>query len=287
MLYFGAMNAGNFFEKRSKPFWVTTGMLFIIVLGAIDYFSGYEISFSLFYLIPIFLVVWFVDERAGLVLSCVSAITWLIADYAAGLKYSHPSIYIWNTLLRLGFYFVVTWLGSTLKKAYKVNQELARKDYVTGATSVRYFYELARIEISRSQRYGLPLSLAYIDLDNFKAVNDRLGHSAGDRVLREMTETVCGQIRPSDTFARLGGDEFALFMPETGCDAAARIVDRLHSSLEDEMLKNGWMVTFSLGVVTYKEVPKTVDEMVKVADSAMYTVKTDGKNGVNYCVYAG
>jgi len=281
------MNAGNFFEKRSKPFWVTTGMLFIIVLGAIDYFSGYEISFSLFYLIPIFLVVWFVDERAGLVLSCVSAITWLIADYAAGLKYSHPSIYIWNTLLRLGFYFVVTWLGSTLKKAYKVNQELARKDYVTGATSVRYFYELARIEISRSQRYGLPLSLAYIDLDNFKAVNDRLGHSAGDRVLREMTETVCGQIRPSDTFARLGGDEFALFMPETGCDAAARIVDRLHSSLEDEMLKNGWMVTFSLGVVTYKEVPKTVDEMVKIADSAMYTVKTDGKNGVNYCVYAG
>jgi len=164
---------------------------------------------------------------------------------------------------------------------------LARKDYVTGATSVRYFYELARIEISRSQRYGLPLSLAYIDLDNFKVVNDRLGHSAGDRVLREMTETVCGQIRPSDTFARLGGDEFALFMPETGCDAAARIVDRLHSSLEDEMLKNGWMVTFSLGVVTYKEVPKTVDEMVKVADSAMYTVKTDGKNGVNYCVYAG
>ena len=281
------MNAGNFFEKRSKPFWVTTGMLFIIVLGAIDYFSGYEISFSLFYLIPIFLVVWFVDERAGLVLSCVSAITWLIADYAAGLKYSHPSIYIWNTLLRLGFYFVVTWLGSTLKKAYKVNQELARKDYVTGATSVRYFYELARIEISRSQRYGLPLSLAYIDLDNFKAVNDRLGHSAGDRVLREMTETVCGQIRPSDTFARLGGDEFALFMPETGCDAAARIVDRLHSSLEDEMLKNGWMVTFSLGVVTYKEVPKTVDEMVKIADNAMYTVKTDGKNGVNYCVYAG
>ena len=281
------MNAGNFFEKRSKPFWVTTGMLFIIVLGAIDYFSGYEISFSLFYLIPIFLVVWFVDERAGLVLSCVSAITWLIADYAAGLKYSHPSIYIWNTLLRLGFYFVVTWLGSTLKKAYKVNQELARTDYVTGATSVRYFYELARIEISRSQRYGLPLSLAYIDLDNFKAVNDRLGHSAGDRVLREMTETVCGQIRPSDTFARLGGDEFALFMPETGCDAAARIVDRLHSSLEDEMLKNGWMVTFSLGVVTYKEVPKTVDEMVKIADSAMYTVKTDGKNGVNYCVYAG
>jgi diguanylate cyclase (GGDEF)-like protein len=281
------MNAGNFFGKRSKPFWVTTGVVFIIMLGAIDYFSGYEISFSLFYLIPIFLAVWFVDERAGLLLSCTSAITWFIADYSAGLTYSHPSIYIWNTLLRLGFYFVVTWLGTTLKKAYKVNQELARTDYVTGATSIRYFYELARIEISRSRRYGLPLSLAYIDLDNFKAVNDRLGHTAGDRVLREMTEAVCQHIRPMDTFARLGGDEFALLMPETGREAAEKVVERLHSSLVDEMIKNGWMVTFSLGVVTYKEVPKTVDEMVKIADSAMYSVKTGGKNGVNYCVYAG
>ena len=146
---------------------------------------------------------------------------------------------------------------------------------------------MAQIEISRSQRYRLPLSLAYIDLDNFKAVNDCLGHSTGDKVLRDLTEAICRQIRPSDTLARLGGDEFALLMPETDPEAAEKIVNRLHSSLEDEMLKNDWMVTFSLGVVTYKEVPKTVDEMVKMADSAMYTVKAGGKNGVNYCVYAG
>jgi diguanylate cyclase (GGDEF)-like protein len=281
------MNAGTFFEKRSKPFWVSVGIAFIIILGIIDYFSGYEISFSLFYLIPILLVVWYIDGRMGLILSFTSAVTWFLADFSAGLTYSNPSIYVWNTLLRMGFYCVVTWLVTTLKRAYKTNQELVRTDYVTGAVSIRYFYELAQIEISRSERYGLPFTIAYIDLDNFKAVNDRLGHSTGDRVLRAVTDAIRRQIRPMDTLARLGGDEFALLLPETGRDQIEMVINRLHSCLVDEMLRNGWMVTFSMGVVTYKEVPNTVDDILKIADRAMYTVKTAGKNGVNYCIYAG
>ena len=158
---------------------------------------------------------------------------------------------------------------------------------MTGAISIRYFYELAQIEISRAQRYRRPFTLAYIDLDNFKAVNDRLGHSTGDRVLRAVTDGISRQIRPADTLARLGGDEFALLLPETDGEAAKTVINRIHSSLVDEMLRNGWMVTFSVGVVTFNEVPKTVDEMVKMADSAMYSVKAAGKNGVNYSIYAG
>jgi diguanylate cyclase (GGDEF)-like protein len=174
-----------------------------------------------------------------------------------------------------------------LKDAFKTNRELARTDYVTGAISIRYFYDLAQIEMRRAQRYRHPLTLAYIDLDNFKAVNDRLGHSTGDRVLRAVTEGICRQVRPADTLARLGGDEFALLMPETDGEAAKTVLNRIHSSLVDEMLRNGWMVTFSVGVVTFNEVPKSVDDMVKMADGIMYSVKTAGKNGVNYHIYAG
>ena len=261
--------------------------MFVIILGMIDYLSGYEISFSLFYLIPIFLVVWYTDGRMGLVLSFASTIAWFIADFSAGLSYSNPSIYLWNALLRLGFYCVVSGLGSTLKKTYKINQELVRTDYVTGAVSIRYFYDLAQIEMSRSQRYGRPFTFVYIDLDNFKEINDNLGHSTGDRVLRAVTDSIRQQVRPTDIFARLGGDEFALLMPEIGGDTAKTVIDRIHSSLVDEMLKNGWMVTFSVGVVTYNEVPQTVDDMVKLADSVMYSVKTASKNGVNYRIYAG
>jgi diguanylate cyclase (GGDEF)-like protein len=281
------MNWAFFLEKRSRVFWVTTGIIFVIFLGIIDYFSGYELSFSLFYLLPIFMVVWFVDRRMGLVLSFASAIAWFIADYSAGLSYAHPSIYVWNTLLRLGFYVVVTALGSTLKRTYQINQELVRTDYVTGATSIRYFYELAQSEIVRSQRYQHPFTLAYIDLDNFKAINDRLGHSTGDQVLRTLTNCVRQQVRPTDTVARLGGDEFALLMPETDRKAAEMGIGRLCSCLADEMIKNTWPVTFSIGVVTYHEVPESVDDMVKIADAAMYTVKSTTKNGVSYLTYPG
>jgi len=279
------MNAASFFEKRRKPFWVAVGVAFVFILGMIDYITGYEINFSLFYLLPIFMVVWYTDGQMGLVLSFVSTIAGFVADYSAGLAYSNPSIYVWNTVLRLGFYLVVSWLGTTLKKAYKVNQELARIDYVTGAISPGYFYELAQIELSRSHRYHRPFTLAYIDLDNFKAVNDRLGHSTGNRVLRTVTDGIHRQIRPTDTFARLGGDEFALLMPETDGDAAKIAINRIHSSLVDEMLQNGWMVTFSVGVVTYHDIPKTVDDMVKIADNAMYCVKAASKNGVYYQIY--
>ncbi len=281
------MDATSFFEKRSKPFWVSTGLAFVIILGIIDYFTGYEVSFSLFYLIPIFTVVWFTNGRMGLLLSSASALVWFIADYSAGLSYSHPSVYIWNTIIRMGFFSVVSILGSNLKKSYKLNQELARSDYVTGAVSIRYFYELAQIEISRFQRYHRPFALAYIDLDDFKSINDRLGHSVGDRVLRAVTDSVRQQIRPSDTLARLGGDEFALLMPETSEEAAKLVISRLHSSLANEMLKNGWMVTFSVGVVICNETPKSVDDIVKIADDTMYSVKSTSKNGVNYRVYAG
>lgn len=287
MLYFGGMNAATFLEKRGKPFWVSTAVALVLVLGIIDYISGIELSISLFYLIPIFMVVWFTDGQMGLVFSFASTIVGFIANYSAGQTYSNLTIYVWNIVLRLGFYLVVVWLGATLKKAYTLNRELARTDYVTGAISPRYFYDLAQIELRRAQRYRHPLTLAYIDLDNFKAVNDRLGHSTGDRVLRAVTAGICRQVRPADTLARLGGDEFGLLMPETDAEAAKTVLNRIHSSLVDEMLRNGWMVTFSVGVVTFNEVPKSVDEMVKMADGIMYSVKTAGKNGVNYHIYAG
>jgi diguanylate cyclase (GGDEF)-like protein len=281
------MSMASFFKKRSKPFWLILGVLLVVFLGMIDYLTGYEISFSLFYLIPIFIVAWYVDGRMGLILSSASAISWFIADYTSGLVYSNPSIYVWNAILRLAFYSVVSWQSSTIKKAYRTNQELARTDFVTGAISIRYFYELAQIEISRSQRYGNIFSLVYIDLDNFKAVNDRLGHSTGDRVLRAVTDSIHRQVRLTDTFARLGGDEFALLLPETGTEEAKMVIAKIHSSLVNEMLRNGWMITFSVGVVTYNKAPKTVDDMVKMADNAMYSVKNTTKNGVCYRIYTG
>ena len=281
------MNMTLFFEKRSNLFWGSMGVLSVIVLGIIDYLTGYELSFSLFYLAPISLIAWYKSKRYGLVISAVSAIVWFLADFLSGSRYSIPSLYVWNTLIRLGFFLVVNLLFSALRKAYDANQELARMDYVTGAVSVGYFYNLAKIEIGRSVRYGRPFTFAYIDMDNFKAINDSMGHSTGDQVLRVVTENVQRQIRNIDTFSRLGGDEFALLLPETDEEEARNVITRVFTNLSNEMLKNDWTVTFSIGVVIYRQPPKSVDEMVKLADSTMYSVKAGTKNGVAYHVYAG
>jgi diguanylate cyclase (GGDEF)-like protein len=277
----------SFLEKRSKLFWGTVGFILVVALGIVDYETGVELSITLFYLIPILLVVWFANEDLGLAIAAASAITWFLTEYANGLKYSNIMISVWNTLIRLGFFIIASRLLAELKRALRANQELTRVDYVSGAVSVRYFYELAQIEISRFQRYKHPLTLVYIDLDNFKTINDLLGHATGDNVLRVITESVQRQIRPTDIFSRLGGDEFALLLPETGGKEVKEVVGRIHSNLVDEMLKNAWVVTFSIGVVTYHQVPKSVDEMLKMADSMMYSVKTRSKNGVRYHVHAG
>jgi diguanylate cyclase (GGDEF)-like protein len=277
----------SYLSKRNKVFWGITGVFLVLLMGVIDYITGYELSFALFYLIPISLVAWFGGRRPGLLISTASALAWFGADFLSGARYSNPSIYVWNTLLRLGFFWVVTLLLSALQQAYKVNQDLAQTDYVTGAGSTRHFYEMARIESDRFRRYNHIFSLVYFDLDNFKTINDRLGHITGDKLLRVLTENIQQNIRPSDTLGRLGGDEFAILLPETDEEQAKKCITRLHSHLTEEMLSQGWMVTFSMSVITLHQLPKSVDEMVKLADTAMYSVKANGKNGVCYRTYNG
>jgi len=277
----------RFLDRQSKLFWGIIGIALVLIFGIVDYWTGFEVSFSFFYLIPISLAGWYAGRRLGLITAGVSAIAWFLADLFSGNYYSDVWIYLWNTLIRLGFFVVIAALIAELRRAYKANQELARIDYITGAVSIRYFYELGKIEIGRANRYKRPFTLAYVDLDNFKDVNDRLGHSTGDKVLRAVTLCVQRQIRNMDVFARLGGDEFGLLMPETGEVEAQAVVSRLRTNLLEEMRKNGWQVTFSIGVVTFVSTPKSVDDMVKMADDVMYPVKAGGKDGVSYTIYEG
>ena len=132
-----------------------------------------------------------------------------------------------------------------------------------------------------------PFTLAYIDLDNFKTVNDQLGHATGDQVLRTVVSSVKKNIRRTDIVARLGGDEFALLLPETNQESARVVLSKIQDGLLEEMRKNNWPVTFSIGVLTCRVAPPSTDALVSMADELMYSVKHDGKNGVKYATYAG
>ena len=204
---------------------------------------------------------------------------------ATGHVYSHPLIPFWNTLIRLAFFVIITILLFKLRKAMEHEQALARTDDLTGAFNSRHFFAVAQAELERQRRYGRPFTVVYIDLDDFKTVNDQLGHAAGDRVLRCIVDYAHGHLRALDVFARLGGDEFAALLPETDATAARVVVAKLRDGLLDECCKTKVPVTVSMGALTCNAAPATTDEMVRLADDLMYAVKRAGKNGVSYAAY--
>jgi diguanylate cyclase (GGDEF)-like protein len=145
---------------------------------------------------------------------------------------------------------------------------------------VRAFHELAHREILLCRRHGRPLSVIYLDVDNFKAVNDSLGHSAGDRLLNTIAQVMKSSTRATDIVSRCGGDEFVVLLTETGGEAARSVVDKLRIRLAEAILANGLNVTFSIGVVTWVRVPDSVDALLRHADQLMYSVKSHAKDGV-------
>jgi len=273
-------------EKLSQPVWAIMGLALIVAVGIIDFLTGYEFAFSLFYLAPISLVTWFAGRKLGIAASIVSAIAWYVADTLSGDPAS-PLVHYWNTGIRLSFFLIVTILLSALKTALKRADELSQIDYLTGAVNARCFLELAQREIDRSRRYKHPFTITYFDLDNFKKVNDHFGHSTGNKLLRMVVNTAKSHLRHTDIVARLGGDEFALLLPETGAEGAHAIVTKIQHNLLREMQDNGWPVTFSIGMLTCIEVSGTADELLNLADALMYAVKNNGKNAINEAVCTG
>ncbi|HLQ51518.1 MAG TPA: PAS domain S-box protein [Terriglobales bacterium] len=171
-----------------------------------------------------------------------------------------------------------------LKVALEKEKDLSRKDFLTGLNNRRVFFELGDFEAKRSSRHRRALSLVYIDLDNFKQVNDTLGHQVGDDLLVTVASTLEASLRSTDIIARLGGDEFAVLFPETGSPIAQQILSKLHDRLLNEMRKCGWPVTFSIGIATFPDCSLGFEEMIRHADEVMYTAKKSGGNRITATV---
>lgn len=258
------------------------GIAAIGLLGVVDYLTGNEITFSLFYLAPVVLVTWAVNQKAGLAASILSALTLQAAEITAAQTYSRPIVYVWNTLFRTVFYVIVTYLMAELRKARREEQLAARTDFVSGVANARYFNELLQMEINRIRRYPHPITMVYLDIDNFKMVNDLFGHPIGDEVLRSIASELKSQLRKTDIIARLGGDEFALLLPSTREPEAQVVVSKVQVHLIQAMRQKNWPVTFSMGAVTCVAPPSSAEQLISMADELMYKVKNSTKNGI-YC----
>ncbi len=175
-------------------------------------------------------------------------------------------------------------LQEQLRKALEKEKELARLDTLTGLANRRAFYEALEKERARAHRYGRPLTVAYLDVDDFKRINDSQGHAIGDMVLVTMGQTLRENLRVNDVVARLGGDEFALLLPETDVTAAETVVRKVQDLLRAEMEAYGWHITFSIGVANFLDPPESLETMIRTADELMYTAKAAGKNSLSLAV---
>jgi len=167
-----------------------------------------------------------------------------------------------------------------LKKAKEEAENLARFDELTGLHNRRAFYEHGNVLAKHSQRNNEELAMIIMDIDNFKRINDRFGHAAGDAALRQIGKIMLQRLRKSDIFARLGGEEFGMLLPTTSPQKAAKLAEELRRVIaETPVIFNGepFMITASFGVTAGQS---DIDELVRHADMAMYQSKESGRNTV-------
>lgn len=185
---------------------------------------------------------------------------------------------MFSSALRESFYNQ----GLRLREAYERIEELAELDELTGAHNRRSIMKALDEEIERAARSGTPGSIALIDLDWFKKINDRFGHPTGDEALRTFAITIFANIRSIDKFGRYGGEEFLLILPDTPGTAAERLLDRLRMIVADldwSTISPGMIVTLSAGVVTMRP-DETADSILARADIALYQAKDSGRNRI-------
>ncbi len=277
----------RYFSKQNKVLLLLVSYTLALFLGIIDYTTGTEIIFPLLYLIPISLVAWFTGKQNGVFISIVSGMILFTIRAMYKIPYSDSLIILWRSIGRVGIFLIYSYILSELKKALEYEKEISRIDTLTKAINRRAFYELADNEISRLYRYKHPFTVAYIDVDNFKLVNDIFGHRKGDQLLQSIVNIIQKNIRNVDTLARLGGDEFIILLPETGSENAKITINRIQKFLLDFVQDKSYPVTFSIGVVTFLDLPKSVDEVMNKTDEMMYSAKKLGKNTVKYAVVSG
>lgn len=259
----------------------TVLILSVLAIAVIDYSIRVDLSLSICYLVPIIIATRYINRNLGIFLAIASTVGWYIAEDIAK-KDLNAFLLCWNTFVRFTVFLTVVYLLDALRNSYEREKKLAQIDGLTQVYNRRYFLIILSIESKRAVRYGRCLTLAYFDIDNFKTINDRHGHNQGDRLLILVAHTVQDNTRQTDLVARLGGDEFALLLPETDYQAGQVVLSRVHHKLGEIALESGFDVGFSMGAITFREMPDLIELILDRVDKLMYKVKTSGKNRLNH-----
>lgn len=261
------------------------GVLGIVAIGVLDFGSGVEVRVFPLYYLPLAILAWAFGRTGAAVATVLCGASWAASNLLAGLEYSFTATYAVNTLMQTASFATVGSLIAVVRESLVRERELSRSDPLTGLLSRKGFIEEAARLVALCRRSGRPLAVAYVDLDNFKAVNDRSGHERGDDVLRTAADVLKAATRPSDVAARLGGDEFIVLFPELGESEAALALERIRASLWERLPSEPVRVSASIGAGVFATPPQEIEDMVRASDTEMYAAKSSGRNRISLRVF--
>ncbi len=272
----------HIFDKHNPAVIWQLSLLLVLAIIIADVLTGNIISCEPFLIFPIILTSWYGSKRTGVLLSVLTTIAWLGTKlYFFGFPYISWSI-ILDGITQLISYILLAIIITNFRKVHKYEEVAADTDSLTGLLNPRGFYVEMADELLRSIQYKHTFSLAYIDIDNFKSINDSFGHETGDRLLKEMSTCLKSSLRKTDKIARIGGDEFVCLLPNTNSEVAKEVFTKVIKLLCQNMESSNWKVTFSIGMMTFDSPPNNVKQAVNCADELMYSVKNGGKNNIIY-----
>lgn len=263
-------------EPRSRLHLVL-GLFTLLVVAAAQAVLDPSLPVDLLYVLPVAVVAMAGGRPIGVLSAVVAAVLRSGLEFWTGHSYAHPALAVVAFLLALLVYVMTAWFAAEITSAAVRARASALTDPLTGLGNRGFFEDIAERELNRSRRYGRPLALAFINIDNFRSVNEERGHAAGDALLRRIAEELPAGIRRSDIVGRMGGDVFAILLPETPPQGAEVAMGKLRERLRALIREDGYDVGVSVGVATFEEGATTLKALMSAADATMYAAKRTGQ----------
>lgn len=255
-----------------------SSILAMAVVFIFDIGTPPDIRLHMLYIFPVAAIALHCGRRSDVVTGLAISTTFqLLTFYVDGIPYRPFAI---DAITAFSSALLSIYLGISVRTNHLATVKLASTDWLTGLHNRRSFETIVDLEIERQKRYGGIFSLAVIDLDGFKRLNDSRGHQTGDEALQLLAVVLHEHTRHSDSIARLGGDEFAILMPNTLKPDCAALCQQLSVNIASRMSAAGYPITASIGCMTFEHAPNSTSEALQKTDKAMYAAKTGGKNRV-------
>jgi len=266
-------------DASCRAQWAAGSISTAIGIVALHHLSGSHPAFFILLLLPTLMATLRLGLVPGLAIAIFGAGLMLWSDLRMASTAS-PLMLIFNAGLRLSVFVLITWGAWKIVDLSRMLHALSHTDSLTQLGNHRAFMSRGEEEIQRARRGALPLTVLFIDLDNFKSVNDTYGHDAGDALLKKVAKVLGARLRHSDFAARLGGDEFGVILYATEGSGAHVVAEQIHGDLRASFKISGHPVSASIGAVTFREAPERFDEALKQADALMYEVKRSSKDAI-------